>query len=179
MSGGIHFDFSSPSPSPLQSQTQGLFHIETEDTNIDDDFEPMKIDAQSRLENAEVNFIIHFEKHTLGNILKEYLFKMKEVEFVGVRQHHKLDKNIHLRVKLRKSYINSSDKPVEQLMTDCLRKACRQAIDDCVHLRNTMPDISPRTVQHDTDGMTTVGVSDNIQLVSPFKTLFDPSELTF
>lgn len=170
---GVHFDFTSPESPTLASHLtrpspQPLF---------DKSFKPMDIKAESRLENAEVNFVLTGEGYTLVNIMKQYLYKMREVEFVGVRQHHKLDECIHLRIKLKKQVIEQTDIPAEQLIFGCLRKAARQAIEQCVQLRNTIPDVQPRIVIFEDSSSS---VPDNQPFsVNPFKTLFDPSDLTF
>lgn len=144
---------------------------------VDDSFEPMDIQAESRFENFEVNFVFNKEGYTLVNILKEYLDKFPEVQFVGKRKHHKLDDHIHLRIKLDRDWVEQNHTTTEQAMIDCLRRAGRKAINDCIDLRNTIPDVEIRTVsfeESDNQSSQTSGLGP-----SPFKTLFDPSEFTF
>jgi DNA-directed RNA polymerase subunit L len=140
MSNGLNFDFSSPITSVQSVSAIPLSAIPS--------FIPTDIKAQSRLEKCEVNFKFKDEGYTLVNILKQYLEKMPEVEFVGRRQHNKVDDEFNLRIKLDREWVENTHQTVELAMIDCLRRAARQAINDALALRNSIPDITIRIVNY-------------------------------
>lgn len=175
MSGAFHFDFSVPIqsvPSVPSIPTTSIMSNAEKSA-----FVPTDVTTESRLENCEVIFQFNDEGYTLINILKEYLAKMPEVQFVGRRQHNKVDTEMYLRIKLDRKWVNENHRTVESAMRDCLRRATRKAIDDAVSLRNSIPNVPVRTVTYDESqsGPSQSGPSQPPQ----FETFFDPSEFAF
>jgi len=171
MSGELHFDFNQPIPSIPSISTSVK-------PTVVDTFIPTNIETQSRLENYEVNFKFNDEGYTLVNILKHYLEQMPEVLFVGRRQHNKVDDEMNLRIKLNSKWVRKYHQTVEQAMIDCLRRAVRQAINDTLSLRNSIPDVDQRVVDYDED-VNNIGTAQPDTNIPKMQILFDTSEFTF
>lgn len=164
-------------------------NVNDEGSNDDKSFEILytNVEAQSKLNNYEVNFVFHDEGYTLVNILKQYLFDMPEIQFVGRRKHNKLDKFINLRIKLNKVKVDRSGKPPEIFIKECLHVACRKALEDALQFRNSIPDVEKRSITFDngsgSSSSSSSGDSGNISTevrdVNLFETIFDGDDFKF
>ena len=132
----FNFDFET-------SDQTGDEHRHRDENTTENTTEPqlMEIVATQRTVDPEYDFVIHHEDDTLAAIIHEQLLCDDNIAFVGYRKDHKLDNHIRITVKLDKRKISENTNPSE-IVIGCLRQAAQKAINSCIELRNTLPNMT-------------------------------------
>lgn len=66
--------------------------------NTDQAYKPVEISPVPKMLNG-MNYTLHLEDHTLGDLIRIFLLKKKEVKFAGYKMPHPLFDRVEIKVQ--------------------------------------------------------------------------------